>query len=476
MSKRGRGPGSHTGKTNGGSPRQVIVERTGSVTIYQRGKSYHLYYRENGKTIRRRIDGNLAVARATAGKVVQSLAEDRPSLFSYTRASPSQLVSGYIDYVRDVQQLALGTVARYRSALQLFEAFCTHAEVGFIDQVDRPAVEDLIRWLRGKTRTRNGAKKGKTKPYETSGIKYALSTCRTAFNWAIRRRMLPPYFDNPFGGFDKTLLKDRKGDEDDFLIFSPQQCRDFFDACNDWQRGLFELLVTYGMRVGELCHLLVEDVDFETKAIHIRSKPCLLWFVKSRRRRDLPLTPAIEALLRQRIGERKSGFVFLEDRFVRGKRRIAKQLADPAAFRRHFERLATTLREGNPHVDDALVQKAIIKACRRLGQIVPKRIREEFCRVTTKIGCPEFTRAHDLRHVFISRAQEQEMNPLLVSDLVGHATLVMTRKYTHLRLEAKRQAMLKLETPRPSQNVGTPFANNQSSPIPGVSSEATSID
>ncbi len=469
MSQKGRGPGPHTGRTFGGSTRQVNVERIGSVTIYQRGTSYHLYYRENGKTIRRRVDGNLAVARATAGKVIQSLAEDRPSLFSYTRTSPPQLVSGYVDYARDVQQLAIGTVARYRSALQLFEAFCTHAEISFIDQVDRPAVEDLIRWLRGKTRTRNGAKRGKCKPYETSGIKYVASTCRTAINWAIRRRMLPPYFENPFGGFDKTLLKDRTGDEDDFLIFSPQQCRDFFDACNDWQHGLFEMLVTYGMRVGELSHLLVEDVDFEAKAIHIRSKPWLLWFVKSRRRRDLPITPAIETLLRQRIGERQAGFVFLEDRFVRGKRQPAKQLADPTSFRRYFERLAATLRDANPAVDDAVIQKAIIKACRPLGQVVPKRVREEFCRLTTEIGCPEFTRAHDLRHVFISRAQEQEMNPLLVSDLVGHATLVMTRKYTHLRLEAKRQAMLKLETPQRSQNVGMPPVSDQSGLVPGGS-------
>ena len=79
----------------------------------------------------------MAVARATAGKVIQSLAEERPTLFSYTRTSPSQLVEGYVDYARDVQQLALGTVARYRSALQLFEAFCNHAEISFIDQVAR---------------------------------------------------------------------------------------------------------------------------------------------------------------------------------------------------------------------------------------------------------------------------------------------------------------------------------------------------
>ena len=44
MSQKGRGPGQHTGRTFGGSTRQVIVERIGSVTIYQRGRNYHLAF------------------------------------------------------------------------------------------------------------------------------------------------------------------------------------------------------------------------------------------------------------------------------------------------------------------------------------------------------------------------------------------------------------------------------------------------
>jgi hypothetical protein len=36
------------------------------------------------------------------------------------------------------------------------------------------------------------------------------------------------------------------------------------------------------------------------------------------------------------------------------------------------------------------------------------------------------------------------MNPLLVADLLGHATLDMTRRYTHLGLDSKREAMEKL--------------------------------
>jgi site-specific recombinase XerD len=58
--------------------------------------------------------------------------------------------------------------------------------------------------------------------------------------------------------------------------------------------------------------------------------------------------------------------------------------------------------------------------------------------------CPEFTRAHNLRHLFSSRAQENGINPISVQELLGHATLTMTKRYTHLGIEAKRETLEKL--------------------------------
>jgi hypothetical protein len=57
-----------TGGTATGNTRDVKVQRVGSVMICKRGNTYCLYYRENGASQRRKIDGNLAVARATARK------------------------------------------------------------------------------------------------------------------------------------------------------------------------------------------------------------------------------------------------------------------------------------------------------------------------------------------------------------------------------------------------------------------------
>jgi len=45
----------------------------GHVTIYKRGKSFYLYHREPGKSVRRRVDGNLATARLVASQVNTAL-------------------------------------------------------------------------------------------------------------------------------------------------------------------------------------------------------------------------------------------------------------------------------------------------------------------------------------------------------------------------------------------------------------------
>ena len=87
---------SHTGRTDTGHTKDVKVERIGKVTIYKRGLTYFLYHREGGVSQRRRVDGNLAVARATAHKVLTALEESRPSPIAYARTSPDKMVVGFL--------------------------------------------------------------------------------------------------------------------------------------------------------------------------------------------------------------------------------------------------------------------------------------------------------------------------------------------------------------------------------------------
>jgi site-specific recombinase XerD len=144
------------------------------------------------------------------------------------------------------------------------------------------------------------------------------------------------------------------------------------------------------------------------------------------------------------IEDRKAGFIFLNEDYATGKARPIAAFASPKAFQAHLQAIVVELVSKRPDATERDKRRAVTAFCRAMGQVPEKRVRGEFMKLTQAIGCPEFTRAHDLRHQFASRAQEAGMNPLLVAELLGHATLVMTRRYTHLGLDTKREAMEKL--------------------------------
>lgn len=446
MPRKSAAPTGHTGRTSGGHTRDVSVERVGPVTIYKRGNTYWLYYRQGGATHRQRIDGNLAVARATAHKVGEALAEERLSPLTFTRTPPTRLVEAYLEAVAGVQKLALRTRDRYRAALDRFTDFCATADVKTIDAVTLATVEDFVKWLRGQRRARNGSPNGSKASYKIGGIKFVLSTCRTAFNWAGRRRMLPPYHDNPFKLFPIDKLKDPTEEASAGKLFTADQERAFFAACDEWQRRVFTVLATYGLRVAELTHLLVEDVDLAAGTFTVRSKPWLLWNVKTGRERQLPLLPATRQVFVEAIGCRKAGFVF-RNLTPDGATRPTT-FAGAAAFRAGAERARAEAVAANPAADERVLKRAVVAFCRAAGQVPEKSVRESFMRVTRAIGCAEFTRVHDLRHLFASRAQAAGVNPILVQEMLGHTTLDMTRRYTHLGIETKREALGKLVEPK----------------------------
>ena len=444
MNSETHAPRGHTGTTGGGHVKYVKVDRIGKVTVYKRAKTYSVYYRENRRTIRQQVDGNLAVARATASKINAQLEEGQRSVFSFQKVTPRGLVEEYLTYVRDGQKLAWRTTERYRAALERFLDFAdSDGDIATIDQVEEATIQDFVTWLRGQSRTRNGAVGGTRDHYRASGIRFILGTCRTAFGWALKRRWLPPYSDNPFAGFPIKQIRDRDEDQRKQLMLDADELTAFFEACDEWQRPVFNMLVTYGLRVGELTHLLVEDVDFKNGFFQIRSKPELWWYVKTSRDRKLPILNGTGEMLRELIGKRKAGFVFLEREYASGERDATARAKTPSALKELFERELDIARDAGMS-DDKELAHHMENVARTLGKISEKRVRQEFITVTTAIGRPEITRGHSLRHLFASRCQEAGVNPLLVQQILGHATLEMTGKYTHLSLQAQRQALKEL--------------------------------
>ncbi len=433
------GASKHTGFTTSGNTRDVKVERIGRVTVYRRGKAYSLYYRETGKSVRRKVDGNLAVARATASRVNASLEEGSPSPFGFTRVTVEEVVPLFTSHAEEVQGLALRTVDRYRAALEHFRRFVrSQPRVLTADQVTQATVDDFVKWFRRLPRARNGAATGKEGRYTPAGIRFVLCVCRTMFNWARKRRYLPPYTENPFSTFpiDKTF----RAEGAPVRLFTGEERRAFFEASDDWQRSIFFVLAVYGLRVGELTHLLVSDVELGEGILHVRSKPVLFWSVKTGRERLLPLIPEMTRLFRRLIGGRAEGFVFLNRKCAQGKVSLPERFDSPAAFAERLQTIAAEARAAGATSEKA-VRRRVAAFLRTIGQIPEKRIRQEFMKVAAKIGRSDVTRAHSLRHLFSTRAQELGVNPLLVQGLLGHTTLQMTEKYTHFSADVQREAI-----------------------------------
>ena len=79
QSENGRN-GSKRRSKNSDPSRYIKVARLGKVSVYRRGSSYWLYFRDSGKSIRKKIDGNLATAKATASQINVHLEQKQPSL------------------------------------------------------------------------------------------------------------------------------------------------------------------------------------------------------------------------------------------------------------------------------------------------------------------------------------------------------------------------------------------------------------
>ena len=134
------------------------------------------------------------------------------------------------------------------------------------------------------------------------------------FAFAQRQRCLPPYATNPFAELrlDRMRIEDAKA----VFVFDANAEIQFLRASRDWEFPVHFTLAKTGMRAGELCHLLIEEIDLVERWLRVRNKPELGWSVKTRNERNVPLIRDLCEVLRRVIGDRTAGLVFRRPRFV----------------------------------------------------------------------------------------------------------------------------------------------------------------
>ena len=147
------------------------------------------------------------------------------------------------------------------------------------------------------------------------GVQFIFETCRSLYAYALKRRHLPPYAGNPFSELplERLKIEDAKA----IFVFTADTELAFLRRCSEWAFPVHFTLAKTGLRVGELTHLLVEDLDLDGGWPHVRNKTELGWRVKTGQERLVPLLPEVVAVLRAVVGTRRAGPVFLRERLNR---------------------------------------------------------------------------------------------------------------------------------------------------------------
>ena len=279
-------------------------------------------------------------------------------------------------YVADARRYSPRTVRAYRSDLDRFAGFWEgdfgegSAAKTPLSRVDTLAVRSYLASLhRGRLASRSLARH--------------LSTLRSFFRWACREGHLDknPARALPAPRLPKTLPRAMTLPDTERLLAADEDA-----PFPERDRALFELLYATGMRVSEAAGLDLEDVDFASRLLRVVGK--------GNKERIAPFgetaEDALAAYLPARAARRKKGRAGENDD------------GEPLFVNARGGRLTT----------------------RSMARLLKHRLRAA--------GLPAEISPHALRHSFATHLLEAGADLRAIQELLGHASLSTTQKYTHL--------------------------------------------
>lgn len=215
-------------------------------------------------------------------------------------------------------------------------------------------------------------------------------------------------------------------------VLTPEEQLEFFDCCKGtFYDNLFVVAVNTGLRPGEVCGLMWDDIDFDKMEISVE-----------------------RTLLYQKLeGDEQKTFHFDLPKTKQSKRKVPMNKVCAIALKKQK------------------LQSDVVKAKSCKFESVPDEFKQLL--FTTKYGTPinavvlgdavnsivdeinlmkdpleEFERfsPHCFRHTFATRCFESGIQPKTVQSYLGHASLKMTMDlYTHVLNDKKQEEMNKLE-------------------------------
>lgn len=290
----------------------------------------------------------------------------------------SRAIDRFEAYLSDERRFSPATVRAYRSDLDRFASFWekefAHQEAGKtpLKAIDTLAVRSHLASLhRGGLANRS--------------LSRHLSTLRSFFRWACRQGYLAksPARGLPAPRVPKSLPRALTLADTDSLLDAPEE-----GSFPERDSALFELLYATGLRVSEAAGLDLEDVDFSARMARVVGK--------GGKERIVPFGEEAEASLRDYLPHRAE------------RRRKVDLAGEPGSGE---EPLFVNARGGR-------------LTTRSMARLLKRRLRAA--------GLPAEISPHALRHTFATHLLSAGADLRAIQELLGHASLSTTQKYTHL--------------------------------------------
>jgi integrase/recombinase XerC len=291
--------------------------------------------------------------------------------------SLGRAIDGFTAHVAEERRFSPRTVEAYRRDLERFAGFWerefANAEAAKtpLSRIDTLAVRSYLAHLhRDRLANRSLARH--------------LSTLRSFFRWACREGHLEknPARGLPSPRVPKTLPRAMTLPDTERLLAAEEE----ETFVPERERALFELLYATGIRVSEAAGLDLVDVDFSSRLVRVMGK--------GSRERIVPFGDAAAEALREYLPSR--------DALRHGSRREGA-------------------RGGQPLFVNA-----------RGGRLTPRSMARLLKRRLRAAGLPEEISPHALRHTFATHLLQAGADLRAIQELLGHASLSTTQKYTHL--------------------------------------------
>ena len=290
--------------------------------------------------------------------------------------SLSRAIAGFASYLADERRFSDRTVLAYAGDLERFSSFW-ESEFGETPAARTPLPKIDTLAVRSHLASLHRAN------LSNRSIARHLSTLRSFFRWACREGYLErnPAKNLPSPRTPRSLPRALTLPDTTALLESEDD-----DGFPERERALFELLYATGLRVSEAAALDVDDVDLSTRMLKAQGK--------GRKERIVPFGEEAEEALRAYMPARAKRRARLP--------RLPTDSSDPLFVNARGGRLTT----------------------RSMARALKRRLRAA--------GLPDEISPHALRHTFATHLLQAGADLRAIQELLGHASLSTTQKYTHL--------------------------------------------